>query len=237
MDLKTVRSSDRRRSSTESGRGNGLRYLTRAPSGGDLAIRVDGSVPEIVRAAGTRPGGEGQRSRPSLSIHPGETTRIEVTCRATETFKPGDRVVWWKQTPGGDYVFPVLSTVLAVTAKRIKIEAEDEEGKVIRHVLPRSIEHHASPPKSGRKPPKASKAGRSKRPGKEARRRSVQTVGAIGRPAGSSIQSREGRGPRVSDHDGDRRRCLRPRKSGRWAGTACPRALKVELCTPFPLLQ
>jgi Calcium binding len=86
---------------------------------------------------------------------------------STETFKPGDRVVWWKQTPGGDYVFPVLSTVLAVTAKRIKIEAEDEEGKVIRHVLPRSIEHHASPPKSGGKPSPGYKPGRSKRPGKE----------------------------------------------------------------------
>ena len=38
-------------------------------------------------------------------------------------FEPGDRVVWFKQTPGGGYVFPVLSTVLALTAKRIKIEA------------------------------------------------------------------------------------------------------------------
>jgi hypothetical protein len=85
----------------------------------------------------------------------------------TETFKPGDRVVWWKQTPGGDYVFPILSTVLAVTAKRIKIEAEDEEGKVIRHVLPRSIEHHSSPPKSGRKSSQGPKAGGSKRPGKK----------------------------------------------------------------------
>jgi Calcium binding len=85
----------------------------------------------------------------------------------TETFKPGDRVVWWKQTPGGGYVFPILSTVLAVTAKRIKIEAEDEDGKVIRHVLPQSIEHHASPPKSDRKPSQGAKAGRSKRPGKE----------------------------------------------------------------------
>ena len=52
----------------------------------------------------------------------------------SKPFQPGDRVVWWKQTPGGGYVFPVLSTVLAVTAKRVKIEAE--EGKVIRHALP-----------------------------------------------------------------------------------------------------
>lgn len=85
----------------------------------------------------------------------------------TETFKPGDRVVWWKQTPGGGYVFPVISTVLAVTAKRIKIEAEDEEGKVIRHVMPRSIEHHASPPEAHRKPPEKSGAGRSKGAGRK----------------------------------------------------------------------
>ena len=85
----------------------------------------------------------------------------------SKPFKPGDRVVWWKQTPGGGYVFPVLSTVLAVTAKRVKIEAEDEEGNVIRHVLPTSIEHHAPPPKSGGKPPKKSDSGRSKRSGKE----------------------------------------------------------------------
>jgi hypothetical protein len=105
-------------------------------------------------------------SRPSLPITQ-TTTRMECPEVSTETFKPGDRVVWWKQTPGGDYVFPILSTVLAVTAKRIKIEAEDEDGKVIRHVLPRSIEHHLSPSDSGRKSSQGSKAGRSKRPEKE----------------------------------------------------------------------
>jgi hypothetical protein len=77
----------------------------------------------------------------------------------TKTFKPGDRVIWWKQTPGGGYVFPVLSTVLAVTPKRIKIEAEEEEGKVIRHVQAKSIEHHESPPKSGRESTKGSEGG------------------------------------------------------------------------------
>lgn len=74
-------------------------------------------------------------------------------------------MVWWKQAPGGGFVAPVLSTVLAVTAKRIKIEAEDEGGKVIRQVLPRSIEHHDSPPKSARQPSKSSKVGPSKKPG------------------------------------------------------------------------
>src|SRR4051794_29934644 len=81
----------------------------------------------------------------------------------SQPFKPGDRVVWWKQTPGGGSVAPVLATVLAVTAKRVKIEAEDEEGKVVRHVLPRSIEHHATAPKSGRKPPSKPASGRAKR--------------------------------------------------------------------------
>jgi hypothetical protein len=80
-------------------------------------------------------------------------------------FKPGDRVVWWKQD--GGYVLPVLSTVLAVTVKRVKIEAEDEEGKVIRHVLPRSIVHHAPSPRSERKPPKKSAAGRSTESGRK----------------------------------------------------------------------
>jgi Calcium binding len=94
----------------------------------------------------------------------------------SKPFQPGDRVVWWKQTPGGGYVFPVLSTVLAVTAKRVKIEADDEEGNVIRHVLPTSIEHHAPPPKSGGKPPKKSDTSRSKRSGKQP---------ASGRPKGS----------------------------------------------------
>src|ERR1700716_607834 len=85
----------------------------------------------------------------------------------SKPFKPGDRVVWWKQTPGGDYVFPVLSTVLAVTEKRVKIEAEDEDGKVIRHVLPRSIEHHVSSPKSVKKPSQVSDARQAKRSKKE----------------------------------------------------------------------
>ena len=41
------------------------------------------------------------------------------------------------------FAVEVLSTVLAVTEKRIKIEAEDEEGKVIRHVLPKSVDAHS----------------------------------------------------------------------------------------------
>lgn len=101
-----------------------------------------------------------------------------------KSFKPGDRVVWWKQE--GGYVLPVLSTVLAVTMKRVKIEAEDDDGKVIRYVLPRSIEHHAPPPRSERKPPKKSAAGRSKGPGRKP---------ATGRP------KRSGQLVVWSDHD------------------------------------
>jgi hypothetical protein len=62
----------------------------------------------------------------------------------SEPFKPGDRAVWWKQE--GGYVVPVLSTVLAVTAKRVKIEAEDDVGDVIRYVTPRSLVHRAPSP-------------------------------------------------------------------------------------------
>jgi hypothetical protein len=83
----------------------------------------------------------------------------------TKAFKPGDRVVWWKQE--GGYVLPVLSTVLAVTAKRVKIEAEDDQGDVIRYVLPRSLAHHVPPPKTEQKPPKKPDAGRSKGSGRK----------------------------------------------------------------------
>src|SRR5262245_47128968 len=87
---------------------------------------------------------------------PPEALTARHPCRRggamSKTFKPGDRVVWWKQE--GGYVVPVLATVLAVTPKRVKIEAEDEQGDVIRHVSPQSIEHHAPSPKTDRKPGK-----------------------------------------------------------------------------------
>jgi hypothetical protein len=73
---------------------------------------------------------------------------------SSKPFRPGDRVIWWKQTPGGGYVFPILATVLSSTAKRVKIDAEDEEGNVIRHVLPRSITHHVPTAKSDQRPPR-----------------------------------------------------------------------------------
>ena len=57
----------------------------------------------------------------------------------TEQFKPGDTVIWWKRTPGSEYVYPVKATVLDITGKRVKIEAEDDGQVVIRHVRPENI--------------------------------------------------------------------------------------------------
>jgi len=54
--------------------------------------------------------------------------------------KPGDRVIWWKRIPGGDYVYPVEATVLALTAKRVKIEAEDDGDIVVRYVPRESLQ-------------------------------------------------------------------------------------------------
>src|SRR5262249_23322758 len=72
---------------------------------------------------------------------------------------------WWKQE--GGYVVPVLSTVLAVTPKQDRIEAEDEQGDVIRDVSPGSIEHHTSSPKTDQKPGKETGPGRSKGSGRK----------------------------------------------------------------------
>jgi len=114
---------------------------------------------------------------------------------SSKPFQPGDRVIWWKQMPGGVYVFPIASTVLAITAKRVKIEAEDEEGNVIRHVLPQSIEHHVSSPMPTRKPPKPSEAGRSKRAGKgpDAGRSGPVVIRRDRRPAPERDEAREER--------------------------------------------
>jgi hypothetical protein len=57
-----------------------------------------------------------------------------------EALTPGDKVTWWKRLPGGDYVYPVQATVLALTAKRVKIEADDDGKIVIRYVPPESLQ-------------------------------------------------------------------------------------------------
>jgi hypothetical protein len=63
----------------------------------------------------------------------------------SESFKPGDEVIWWKRV-AGEFVFPIQATVLAVTDKRVKIEAEDPDedgsGRVVRHVAPENLQLH-----------------------------------------------------------------------------------------------
>jgi hypothetical protein len=54
--------------------------------------------------------------------------------------KLGDKVIWWKRIPGGDYVYPVQATVLALTAKQVKIEADDDGSIVVRYVPRESLQ-------------------------------------------------------------------------------------------------
>lgn len=58
----------------------------------------------------------------------------------TEQFKPEDTVIWWKRIPGSEYVYPVKATVLDITGKRVKIEAEDEGQIVTRYVKPQNLQ-------------------------------------------------------------------------------------------------
>ena len=58
----------------------------------------------------------------------------------TEALKPGDKVIWWKRIPGGNYVYPVQATVRALTEKRVKIEADDDGDIVIRYVPRESLQ-------------------------------------------------------------------------------------------------
>lgn len=56
--------------------------------------------------------------------------------------RAGDRVVGWKRASGG-FAVPVRATVLAVTAKRIKIRAEDADaasGPAVRYVTPEHLQ-------------------------------------------------------------------------------------------------
>ncbi len=53
--------------------------------------------------------------------------------------KPGDKVTWWKRILGDDDVYPVQATVLALTAKRVKIQADDDGDIVIRYVPLQSL--------------------------------------------------------------------------------------------------
>jgi hypothetical protein len=66
----------------------------------------------------------------------GKVARVLEGASVNETLKPGDRVIWWKRMPGGGDVSPVQATVLALTAKRVKIEADDD-GEIVMRYVPR----------------------------------------------------------------------------------------------------
>jgi hypothetical protein len=69
-----------------------------------------------------------------------ETIPYGMAEPVSQALQPGDQVTWWKRIPGGDYVYPVQATVLALTAKRVKVEADDDGKIVIRYVPPESLQ-------------------------------------------------------------------------------------------------
>jgi hypothetical protein len=64
----------------------------------------------------------------------GKVARVLEGIPVRDDLQPGDRVIWWKRIPSGDDVYPVQATVRSLTAKRVKIEAEDAGDMVIRYV-------------------------------------------------------------------------------------------------------
>lgn len=72
---------------------------------------------------------------------------------ARQSFRPGDTVIWLRDT-GGGFVFPVLATVVKETPKRVTITADDPdergEGIVTRHVSPSRLQPHESRAKRDR---------------------------------------------------------------------------------------
>jgi hypothetical protein len=70
----------------------------------------------------------------------GKVARVLEGVPVNEALQPGDKVIWWKRIPGGDYVYPVQATVLAVTTKRVKIETDDDGKIVMRYVPPESLQ-------------------------------------------------------------------------------------------------
>jgi len=70
----------------------------------------------------------------------GKVARVLEGAPENVALKPGDKVTWWKRIPGGDYVYPVQATVLALTEKRVKIEADDDGKIVIRYVPLQSLQ-------------------------------------------------------------------------------------------------
>jgi hypothetical protein len=64
----------------------------------------------------------------------------KATPRQLHQFQPGDRAIWWKRIPGGPYVYPIKVTVLAVTAKRVKVAGDDDGTYVTRFVPSESLQ-------------------------------------------------------------------------------------------------
>jgi hypothetical protein len=71
----------------------------------------------------------------------GKVARVLEGALVSEALQAGDRVIWWKRIPGGDYVYPVQATVLALTGKRVKIEADDDGDIVVRYVPRERLQH------------------------------------------------------------------------------------------------
>jgi hypothetical protein len=70
----------------------------------------------------------------------GKVARVLEGIPVRDNLRPGDRVIWWKRIPGGDYVYPVEAIGLALTAKRVKIEADDDGDMVVRYVPRESLQ-------------------------------------------------------------------------------------------------
>jgi len=70
----------------------------------------------------------------------GKVARVLEGPPENVVLQPGDRVIWWKRIPGGDYVYPIQATVLTLTEKRVKIEADDDGKSMIRYVPPQSLQ-------------------------------------------------------------------------------------------------
>ena len=70
----------------------------------------------------------------------GKVARVLEGAPVREDLQPGDKVIWWKRLPGGDYVYPVQAIVLTLTEKRVKIEADDDGDIVMRYVPRESLQ-------------------------------------------------------------------------------------------------
>jgi hypothetical protein len=70
----------------------------------------------------------------------GKVARVLEGAPVGKALQSGDKVIWWKRIPGGDYVSPVEATVLARTEKGVNIAAWDDGERVVRYVPPESLQ-------------------------------------------------------------------------------------------------